>query len=290
MNILLSTLILICFSAQAQLNTDTFEEKELDTLDYSNIKNVLVNDGLQEEKIKKEQTVQKIQKLKKNLKVEQYNYPNQSDFFSFMSELWLVKNAQKLNWDYPKPNYGLDKVFKSLLEKKGFYNIEFKILLLNSPNIVHFGLPAGKDTYIFLISNQFMRSLDLTKVDISLLLFEDFIRLEKNYFVESISIDKKLLSTNFYGKKIEPGLVKNVMKKYDELIFEIGYDFKQQFELTKSIDSLLKSDPVIWSAYFKLLGKIDRFIKSNVLYKDYLKIYPSPELQIKWLTPKKKLI
>ena len=135
-----------------------------------------------------------------------------------------------------------------------------------------------------------MRSLDLTKVDISLLLFEDFIRLEKNYFVESISIDKKLLSTNFYGKKIEPGLVKNVMKKYDELIFEIGYDFKQQFELTKSIDSLLKSDPVIWSAYFKLLGKIDRFIKSNVLYKDYLKIYPSPELQIKWLTPKKKLI
>ena len=39
-----------------------------------------------------------------------------------------------------------------------------------------------------------------------------------------------------------------------------------------------------------MLNKIDKLIKINHDYKDYTSIYPSPEMQIKWLTPEKKKI
>jgi hypothetical protein len=56
------------------------------------------------------------------------------------------------------------------------------------------------------------------------------------------------------------------------------------------MDKILKSDPPLWSAYLKMINKIDGLIKNNLLYKDYNKIYPSPQLQIKWLTPKKTVL
>jgi len=56
------------------------------------------------------------------------------------------------------------------------------------------------------------------------------------------------------------------------------------------MDHLLKSDPGVWSSYLKLIRKIDKLVKTNLLYKDYTKIYPSPELQLKWLVPEQKRI
>jgi hypothetical protein len=207
-----------------------------------------------------------------------------------MSELWLVKNAQKLNWDYPKPQYGIEQAFQKFLEKMGYFNIEFKILLLNTPAVVHFGLPARKNEYIFILSNTFIRSLDLTKVDISLLLFEDFLRLQNGDFIQNLSLDLSFVGKNFFESKIDPKIIPTTLAKYNKVIFETGFSFQQQFEVTKKMSTLLKSDPPLWSVYFRLIKKIDRFIKSDLLYKDYLKIYPSPELQIQWLSPKKKLI
>lgn len=291
--LLLFTLILTTYYSQnlrGQVSAQTQEEKEQEILNYSNIKNVLKSDGLEKEKEQKKKLVTKIKKMRNKLQTERYNYPTENDFYGLLSELWLVKNAQVLNWDYPKPNYGIEKAFKALLEKMGFYNIKFKLLLVNTPSVVHFGLPSVENEYIFILSAPFIRSLDLTKVDIALLLLEDFLRLQNRDFINNLKIDKTFFGKNFLEAKLNKKYVNETIEAYTKNIFEIGFTFHQQFEVTKKMGSLLKSDPALWGAYFRLINKIDRFIKNDFLYKDYLKIYPSPELQIQWLSPKKKVI
>ena len=277
-------------TAKKKVDDTTFEEKEQKLIDYSNIKNVLVNDGLEKQKKNRESLVKQIKVERKVISKNKYFYPEEEDFWHFMSELWLVKNAQLLSWDFPKPEYGIDVAFKNLLEKLGYFNKHFKILIVNTPNVVHFGLPAGKDTYIFLLSLPFIRSLDLTKVDISLVLLEDFFRLENKDFIKNLKVETALLGTNFHDKKVKKELVKSILKNYSRVVLEEGFNFQQQYEVTKMMDSVLKSDASIWGAYYRVINKINRFIKSDLLYQKYLKIYPSPELQIQWLTPKKKVI
>lgn len=286
-----SLLIQLLFLSQVMGQTETMEESEKDLLNYSNIKSVLKNDGLVEEKKKKEQIVKEIKKEKQKINISRYDFPNEDDFWLQISEYWLVKNAQLLRWDFPKPEYGIDSAFKNLLENFGFYNKHYKILIVNSPKVTHLGLPAGKDRYIFVISLPFMRTMDLTKVDISLLLLEDMLRLEKDYLKNNLDQKTDFLGSNFYGKEApKKELIMKFLGGYDEIIFSKGFNFQQQFEVTKQMDSYLKSDPALWGAYFNLLKKIDRLIKNDLLYKDYLKIYPSPELQMQWLSPKKKVI
>ena len=76
------------------------------------------------------------------------------------------------------------------------------------------------------------------------------------------------------------------MKRYDEIIFDKGFNFQQQFETTKKISRLLKNQIKLWNTYYKLIGKINELVSNNLLYKNYTKIYPSPELQLGWLTSK----
>ena len=133
-----------------------------------------------------------------------------------------------------------------------------------------------------------MRNLDLTKVDISLLLLEDLLRLQAGYFKENLELDEKLIGQNFYGEKLLPDFWKKYTKAYDKVIRKTGFNFQQQFEITKKMDGLLKSTPALWNAYFKLINKLDKFLKVDVLFKHMIKIYPSPELQLKWLAPPKK--
>ena len=71
-------------------------------------------------------------------------------------------------------------------------------------------------------------------------------------------------------------------------MFEGGHNFKQTYEVTKKMDNLLKGEPQLWNAYLKLLHKIDNIVKNNLLYKRHSQLFPSPELQIKWLNPSTK--
>lgn len=288
MKILLIVLLTLSYSfSQEQL---TQEEKENEIIDYSNIKKVLKNDGLEEVQEKRIETVKKIKKEKKKLIQKRYDYPSDDDFWKIITEMWLVKNAQILRWDFPKPEYGIKDAFERLLEQYGYYNIKFKVLIVNTPVISHFGLPAGKDDFIFILSLPFMRSLDLTKVDISLLLLEDFFRLRKKQFISNLKFDQKIIGGNFSTETFSKDLFTKVLKLYSQQIIDDGFSFEQQFLITKEMDLLLKGSPQLWNSYFKLYNKIDRFVKSDALFKNYLKIYPSPELQLKWLSPKKKVI
>jgi hypothetical protein len=266
------------------------EEKEDKVINYSGIKDVLVQDELMKEKNKKKNIVKKIKDVRQTREVKKYNYPGNNNFWSFMSEYWLVKNAQSLQWDFQKPQYGIDAAFRNLLEKLGYYNKKFKVLVINSPNLSHMALPANPNEYVFLISLPFMRTLDLTKVELSLLLLEDYFRSEMGYFQKNLKVDMNFLGDNFYGENADIGKIKKLVQAYNKVCFEQGFNFQQQFSVTKKMDSILRSDPALWSAYVKMLNKIDRLVKMNLLYKGYNKIYPSPELQIQWLTPKKKVL
>jgi hypothetical protein len=268
------------------------EEKELELVNFKSVKKVLQKDGLSESVKLKEKKVQALKKEQVSVEKSRYQYPTQDELWGFISEYWLVKNAQLLQWDFHKPDYGLEKSFSTVLEKLGFYQKKFKILLLNNPSIVRAGLPGSEGEVILLLSVPFIRSLDLSKLEISLLLLEDFFRLEQGYFKKAVETEKMktLPGTNFYGTKPDLSLVQEVLSKYDKQINETGFTFQQQFEVTKKMDSFLKSNPELWNVYFQLLGKMDRMVKTNHQYKDYVRLYPSPEMQVKWLSPPEKVL
>lgn len=267
------------------------DEKELEVVNFNSIKKVLQQDGLSEAAKKKQKHVQILKKEQNKIESGRYLYPTESEMWGFISEYWLIKNAQLLKWDFEKPDYGLEKSFSSLMENLGFYQKKYKILLLNNTTTIRAALP-GDNEFIVLLSVPFIRSMDLSKLEISLLLFEDFIRHEQGYFKKNVETEKfkKLTGTNFQGQKPDVSMVEEMLKNYSKQINEKGFTFQQQFEVTKKMDAYLKSNPELWNAYFRLLGKIDRFVKSNVQYKDYVRLYPSPEMQIKWLSPEEKVL
>lgn len=263
-------------------------ESTKEILDFSSIKDIIKKDGLEGELKKKQEEKRKYLDSKKLQDMKKFNVPPENVFWSFFSELWLIKNATLLKWDIHKPDFEIEKSFIAFLETQGHYEKKIKILLLDSTEIVHAALPSNQDEFIFILSLPFIRTLDLSKVEISLLLFEDFVRIRKGYF-KNFVMDKELenyLGSNFTGKPFDKKLIDTHLKKYNQLIFEKGFSFQEQFETTKEIDSLLKSDLKIWNTYLTLLEKIDQLTKSNALYKKYSQIYPSPELQLNWLKPK----
>lgn len=278
---------LIAFAQTEKLQ----DEKELEAVNFNSIKKILQKDGLSEAAKKKEKQVTILKKEQSKLETQRYLYPTENELWGFVSEYWLIKNAQLLNWDFEKPDYGLEKTFSETMETLGFYQKKFKILLINNPSIVRASMP-GENDFILILSVPFIRSLDLSKLEISLLLLEDFIRLEQGYFKKAVATEKmtKLAGTNFQGAKPDVSMVEELLKNYTNQITQKGYTFQQQFEITKKMDAFLKSNPELWNAYFRLLGKIDRFIKVNVQYKDYVKLYPSPEMQVKWLSPEDKVL
>ncbi len=288
MNLIMAVLIFstLCFSQTEKIQ----DEKELEVVNFNSIKKVLMQDGLSETVKKKKKEVSILKKEQARIETRRYLYPSESELWGFASEYWLIKNAQLLDWDFEKPDYGIEKSLTETMESLGFYQKRFKILLINSPNLVRAALP-GNNEVIFLLSVPFIRSLDLSKLEIALLFFEDFIRLEQGYFKKNVTTEKmKTLSGgNFQSKKPDVSMIEELLKNYHVQIFERGNTFQQMYEVTRKMDAYLKSSPEMWNAYFRLIGKMDRFIKTNIQYKDYTKLYPSPEMQLKWLSPEEKV-
>lgn len=282
---LVLSLLIMCLSGFSSEKSK--EEKESELVDFSKIKDVIKSDGLEEAARKK--SLIALDKKKKRLEKDKsrYNFPSEEDFWPFISEYWLVKNASILMWNVKKPDYGLDESLEQLLQNVGVFEVKFKILLVDSPNVFHFALPYKKNEVLFLLSIPFIRTMDLTKLEISLLLFEDYIRIKQGFFEEmAMTKDiKSVLSSNFQGKKFDKATLKSILEKYDKIILTEGFNFKQQFTVTKEVEKVLKNNLKLWNAYFSLLKKVDNLVKGNTLYEQYVKIYPSPELQLNWLSP-----
>ena len=274
------------FATEPQVEAKPEAGKDL--IDFSSIKDLIKKDGLEDE-LKKKETEKRVLLDKKKLQdMKRFNVPGPDEFWNMFSELWLVKNATLLKWDFHKPDFELEKSFIALLENQGHYEKKIKILLLDSTEVIHAALPTNDKEYIFIISLPFIRTMDLSKVEISLILFEDFIRARKGYFKNYVT-SKELeayMGSNFAGKPFNKKLIDEHLKKYSNVLLEKGFSFQEQFETTQEMDTLLKSDLKIWNTYITLLEKIDQLTKTNTLYKKYSQIYPSPELQLNWLKPK----
>ncbi len=276
------------------------KEKELseainltvEPIEFDRIRKVLEKDRLGEEALKKKNKIVKKKKSISEKLIAQYDLPKEEDFWSFFSEYWIVKNVTILKWNFQKPEYGLEDSFKEFLEQMGILELKFKILLVNTPDVTHFALPSNSDEVIFLLSVPFIRTLDLSKLEISILLLEDYVRLQKGFFKDFAKVKglDQVIGSNFHGKSWDKKILNKISEKYDELIFDKGFSFQQQFAVTERMNAMLKNKSKWWNGYYLMLGKIDNLVKSNILYQKYLKIYPSPELQRNWLRPKNKKV
>jgi hypothetical protein len=263
-------------------------EKEMEAVDFDSLKEVLKEDMLVPVVIEKKKVVKKIKKKRVIDNTHKFNYPSREDAWNILTSLWLVKNAATLKWDISKPNYGIESNFRRVLETVGYYEKTVHILLIKNPEITHIGLPMGQNEFMLILSIPFIRSMDLSKLEISLLLLEDIFRIEKGYLVKNMNAKLDWLGGNFKSTGFKKENIDNVLKQMSNAIFNKGFSFQQQFELTKQMDLVLKSHPNLWNAYLQLLKKADELVKSNALFKNYLKLYPSPEMQIKWISPESK--
>lgn len=262
-----------------------------DFVNFDNIKSVLKKDGL-EKTVKKKKIAKKIavkKKLDKSKKL--YDLPKEDDFWRIMVEYWLVKNTSIMKWDFHKPDYGMRDYYEEFLKEVGELGVGFNILYINSANISHFAFPFGKNEYLFVISVPFIKIMDLSKLQIAILLYQDLQRLKMGHFHShfSPSLVNKLKEGNFYQKEFPKKEINQFVVQLDKLVYEKGYDFKQQYQVTKKMDAVLMNNKKFWQNYFSLLSKIDDLTKSNLMYKNYVKIYPSPELQKNWIDPTKKV-
>jgi hypothetical protein len=282
-SLFLASLIIssLCFAQKTKV------ELERELLDFSNLKKVLENDSLEAESKRKLELAQAMRKETERIEMQKYSYPDDQDFWPFMTELWLIKNAAYIKWDINKPDYGLDVTFSKLLQSLGFVEKSFRILLHNNPDITHFALPYGRNNGVYMVSIPFIRAMDLTKVEIALMMLEDFLRLEDKYFVKKIKSDISFLATSTKGAAFNQKHVNDVLIEFSELIKNKGYSFQEQFEVTKKMSSLLKSEPNLYSSYISLLKKIETIIKENQLFSNHIKLYPSPQMQLRWLSSKK---
>ncbi|MCY4644860.1 MAG: hypothetical protein OXB88_09605 [Bacteriovoracales bacterium] len=264
------------------------EEKKIHEIDFQNIKKTLENDFLKKNVKEKTKQLNKIKKKRTRRKKARYRYPKREHFWNFFSELWLVRNIQKLRWDIENPDYGLTRPLTNLFQRFGFLEKRFKLLLINNLSLTHMALPGNPGETIFLLSIPFMKKSELSKDEIAILLLEDYIRLQKGYFLDYVTDQKlkKLIGGRFRSSPLISPL-HNSLKKADHFIFEKGFNFQQQFETTQKMVSLLNTETRYWHSYLSLLQKLDKLVKSNKHYGHYTKIYPAPEIQLKWITSKK---
>lgn len=276
----------LCASVFAQ--EKTIEEKENELLDFNSIKQILKNDGLDQNVNKKQKVLFQAKTERTEMIKRTFDVPIADDLWGFISELWLVKNAPILKWDFQKPDYGIEASFSQFLEQMGHYEQSFKILLLNSPNITHYAIPGYKGEIIFLLSQPFIRTLDLSKLEISILLYEDFLRFQAGYFLGKVQSAEltAIAGSNFQNKKFDRSVIEKCMQQYDSAILDKGFSFNQQYSVTTKLGDLLRSEMKLWNSYVNLIKKIDELVKNNMMYRKYTEIYPSPELQLGWLLPK----
>lgn len=252
-----------------------------------NLKKILEHDKLLE--ISKEK--EKLEKLKKKVKKKVIRkisrFPSEDVFWEIFSEYWLAHNAAELKWNYNYPDYGIGNFFKKTAIKLGFVQKDFKILYSKSPLVTHFALPSKKDSYIFVLGIPFIQRMDLTKIEITTLLLEDMIRSDKGY-IQSI-ISKNTSLEKLYGIELTSSMdstnkvMKNLNSNLNDFFSKKGFSFQMQFDVTMKMNSYLLSTPEILNSYKSLCKKRYYLGLNHKEFKFYARVYPSPEMQRKWL-------
>lgn len=262
-------------------------EEEAELLEFDKLNSVLKQDKLEIYAKEKQLLAKKLAEQRKILEKKRFYYPTEDNFWSMLSELWCVKNALYLKWDFEAADLGIGINFKKFMESLSLNKKKVKILVLESMNVAHLALPADENSYIFLISLPFMRAMDLTKREISILLLEDMVRADKGFFKSGLTIKdvKAKFGTLMENNKPDIKYIKQLLDEYSEIALQRGFTFQQQFEVTKFVDTILKTKSEYWESYLSLTQKRDLLVKTNEGFSWYSRFYPSPEMQLTWLQP-----
>lgn len=263
----------------------TTSEEEMNIVNFDKLKDVLHQDKLEEFAKQKKILNQKLQQERLKLDNKRYFYPKEEDFWNLVSELWLVKNATNLRWDFEHADLGIALTLQKLLNSLGMSQLKVKLILLDSVEVSHIALPQKRNEYFLLLSLPFIRKMDLTKREIALLLLEEILRSDKDYFRLNLKDNryKKYLGTKMKDKKVEMKFFNDLLDQYTQQVFHRGFTFEQQFNVTKNMESLLRTKTELWQSYVSLITKQDLLVKSDPMYKSYGQFYPSPEMQLTWI-------
>jgi hypothetical protein len=283
-HLLLLVVVNLVISASSWSNTP--EEEKLEQLKFDELKEIIKKDKLDLEAKKILEKKAALQKTRKKAESERFFYPNHSDYWQMMTEMWLAQNAVKLKWEFEKSDLGIGMAFKKVLEDLGIRNLKVRLLLLNSYEIPHMSLPSSDGEVFFLLSLPFIREMDLSKVEISLLLVEDYWRWKERVFFDQ-QVDKsyvKFLGKSFDAKKKDISFVAKTQKEISDFVFKTGLTFDQQYKVTKLMRELLNTNKLYTKAYESLLKKRQEIVVKQPKFSDYPKRYPSPEMQIQWFS------
>lgn len=255
-----------------------------------NIQSILRNDHLEKEaKIKEQQALQEMSEKKIEEDTTGHQFPTQADIWSFLSELWLSKNASKIHWDFQNADFGILKTTIDLFEQLGLIERKIKLLMINSHSYAHGALPMNHGEYLFFISLPFIRSMDLSTLEIALIILEDYFRIELGVFKNYVKDDSwyKKLGTNFHDSKVDVSFIPITLDRYSQMFQSRGYTHSEEKMVTLSMKNILQIDNMKYLIiYQELLKKINGLIQSNKVYEYYPKIYPSPNVKLtQWLNP-----
>jgi hypothetical protein len=219
-----------------------------------------------------------------------FDIPHKSDYWKILSEYWIVKNVSVLKWNFKKPNYGIEDRVVRLFRQVGLINIPFRILLLNTSMVTHCYLPYGENSFLTLISVPFIRTLNLTQLEIALLVLEDYVRSTMHPIEQVIrkKIKQGYIGKNYYKvRKVDMTPFVRSFNTLDQVVLEHGFSFKQQFAITKKMKLLLSGEDKLQKSYVSLLTKIVNLVGRDPDYNQYVKFYPSPSIQLKWFLGKR---
>ncbi len=271
-----------------------FEAVADEVLDFSSIKSVIEKDNLDAELARQQKKERESIERKKRAQIKTYQVPPEGELLSFLSRYWLVKNASLLKWDFKRPDYGVAPVLTEFFQKQGIYEKDIFILYIETPNIYHFSLPSSERELIVLLSKPFLEILDLSKLEIAVLVYAEYRRAQLGFFSSKLKREVKVVE-RFSGRNLK-GISSDLGKEllapalafYDKILLEEGMNLDEQFKLTQAVGRHLQSDPKLFQTYLDIIKKIAALIKSNILYQNYSKLFPSPELQVQWLSPDQK--
>jgi hypothetical protein len=293
--LLLSSLLLSATVGWSQTPATPSESKVLHTdgtqeaIQFNSVKSVLQKDGLLLEMQRKQVAAKKLEDLKQQERKARFNYPPFKELRKLAIDLWLVKEVARLRWDFDHPDYALTETVVQLFKKMGYEKKTFSLLAIDNPSLPHFAIPVDSQHTLFLYSIPYCRAMDLSKSEIALMLLEDYLRVEKKW-VEDFASFKDLegiAERNFLNSKPDLKSLYSVGEKLSDFVFKKGFSFQQQFEVTKEMDRRLKSHPELWGMYVKLIGKMDQLVKQTQVYENSVQMYPSPQMQLKWLSTEK---
>lgn len=264
--------LFISFGVLAQQALDVDDYIEADSLN----KELAIKD-----KFKKEKAQQIF-----NDKKKRYSYPSFQDFWSFASEYWLVKNVKNLKWDQAADSSEIKKNFQNLLAELNIKNIKVKVFLFPTEWVPHLVLPRSKDEYVFLVSQKFVDITGISARQLSYLLYEDMIRLEKGYLFNFFQNDEfvKGLGSSFYiNQKPNIGQFEKLMSKLNIFYKEHGYSFEEQYQVTKKICEQVSSQSQRVSQYQKYNSLVEKKLSQlNIVFPKFNALYPGIGMKRLW--------